>query len=334
MKKQLIECVPNVSEGRNRETVEAIAAEIVSVPGVALLHVDRGESANRTVFTYAGEPEAVVGASFRMIRRSLELIDMRRHRGEHPRIGAVDVFPFIPLANITAEETLVYARRLAERVGTELGVPVYGYEGMASVPQRRLLADCRKGEYEGLRVKLADPLWRPDYGPSEWSDGVARGGAVVMGVRDLLLAVNFSLTTASVETASAIAKALREKTHGPFSMPGVRAIGWYMEQYGFAQCSCNIVDRRIAPLHRVWDRVNELAALHGTDVRGTEVIGLLPLDVLLSAGQYFASKEGLAELPEAEAVALAVRMMKLDDLAPYDPQMRIIEYLLKKAAVL
>ncbi len=330
--KKLIECVPNFSEGRDMDVINRIVAAIGSVDGVSVLNVDPGAATNRTVVTFIGEPEAVTEAAFRGVAKAQELIDMRRHTGEHPRIGATDVLPLVPVSGVTMEEAAGLARGLAERVGNELGIPVYCYENAAYEEKRCNLASCRAGEYEGLEKKLADPSWRPDYGPSEYNESVARSGASVIGARDFLLAVNFNLNTTSTRRANAIAFDVREKGRPkreggspvgkkildaegnvvmlPGTLKGTKAIGWYIEEYGIAQVSMNIVDMNATPLHVAYEEVCRKAEARGVRVTGCEVVGLLPRKVLIDAGK------------------IAVRSMSLSDLAPFKPEERVIEYLI------
>lgn len=330
---RIIECVPNFSEGRDREIIEAIEAAAGSVPGAAVLHVDSGAAANRTVVTFAGEPDAVVEAAFRAVRVAAEQIDMRRHRGEHPRIGATDVLPLVPVRGVTLAECAVMARGLARRVAEELGIPVYCYEAAASADYRCGLEACRKGEYEGLREKLSDPMWRPDYGPSEWNETVARSGASVIGARDFLGAVNFNLAPtgdpqADVAAAKAVAREVRAATHGEWSLTGVKAIGWWIEEYRFAQVSTNLTDMHATGLDEAYAAVSAAARRHGRRVTGTEVIGLLPEWVLVEAGRRLAG----ATLAADEAVMVAVERLGLDTMQAegrrFVPDEKIVERVL------
>lgn len=348
---KLIECVPNFSEGRDMNIINAIVAAIGSAEGVTVLNVDPGAATNRTVVTFIGEPEAVAEGAFRGVAKAQELIDMRRHTGEHPRIGATDVLPLVPVAGVTMEEAAELARGLAERVGRELGIPVYCYENAAFEDKRRNLASCRAGEYEGLEKKLADPAWRPDYGPAEYTESVARSGASVIGARDFLLAVNFNLNTTSTRRANAIAFDVREKGRPkreggspvgkkildaegnvvmiPGTLKGTKAIGWYIEEYGIAQVSMNIVDMNATPLHIAYEEVCRKAEARGVRVTGCEVVGLLPRKVLLDAGRYYLKLQRRSTgVSEEELVKIAVRSMSLSDLAPFKPEERVIEYLI------
>ncbi len=349
--KKLIECVPNFSEGRDMDVINRIVAAIGSVDGVSVLNVDPGAATNRTVVTFIGEPEAVTEAAFRGVAKAQELIDMRRHTGEHPRIGATDVLPLVPVSGVTMEEAAGLARGLAERVGNELGIPVYCYENAAYEEKRCNLASCRAGEYEGLEKKLADPSWRPDYGPSEYNESVARSGASVIGARDFLLAVNFNLNTTSTRRANAIAFDVREKGRPkreggspvgkkildaegnvvmlPGTLNGTKAIGWYIEEYGIAQVSMNIVDMNATPLHVAYEEVCRKAEARGVRVTGCEVVGLLPRKVLIDAGKYYLKLQKRSTgVSEEELVKIAVRSMSLSDLAPFKPEERVIEYLI------
>lgn len=333
------------------DVINRIVAAIGSVDGVSVLNVDPGAATNRTVVTFIGEPEAVTEAAFRGVAKAQELIDMRRHTGEHPRIGATDVLPLVPVSGVTMEEAAGLARGLAERVGNELGIPVYCYENAAYEEKRCNLASCRAGEYEGLEKKLADPSWRPDYGPSEYNESVARSGASVIGARDFLLAVNFNLNTTSTRRANAIAFDVREKGRPkreggspvgkkildaegnvvmlPGTLKGTKAIGWYIEEYGIAQVSMNIVDMNATPLHVAYEEVCRKAEARGVRVTGCEVVGLLPRKVLIDAGKYYLKLQKRSTgVSEEELVKIAVRSMSLSDLAPFMPEERVIEYLI------
>ena len=351
MMKKLIECVPNFSEGRNMQVINRITDEIKSVKGVVLLDVDPGEATNRTVVTFIGEPEAVCEAAFRAVRKAKELIDMRSHHGEHPRMGATDVCPLVPVSGITMEETVVYARKLAKRVGEELGIPVYCYESAAFSPDRRNLAVVREGEYEGLQNKLANPAMKPDFGPDEFTEPVAKSGASVIGARDFLLAVNFNLNTTSTRRANAIAFDVRErgrvKREGnpitgkkvidengkevmiPGTLKGTKAIGWYIAEYGIAQVSMNITDINSTPLHVAFEEVCNKAAARGIRVTGTEIVGMMPKRVLIDAGKYYLRKQHRsAGIAESEIIKIAVKSMGLDDLRPFEPDEKVIEYMI------
>ena len=345
----LIECVPNFSEGRDPEVIRRITARIEAVEGATLLHVDPGKATNRTVVTFAGAPDAVVEAAFRAIAEAAELIDMRHHTGEHPRMGATDVCPLIPISGIGMEETAGYARRLAERVGRELGLPVYLYEAAQPDPTRKNLAVIRAGEYEGLARKLADPAWKPDFGPATFN---AKSGATVIGARDFLVAYNVNLNTTSTRRANAVAFDVREagrpKREGhpltgkvvtdaagaPVMQPGtlkaVKAIGWFIEEYGVAQVSMNLTDLRVTPLHVAFDEVCRAAEARGLRVTGSELVGLVPLGALLDAGRHFLRRQQRSVgVSEQELVRLAIVSLGLDELAPFTPEERIIEYRLR-----
>ena len=348
----LVECVPNFSEGRDDDVIARITAAVETVAGATLLDVDPGRSTNRTVVTFAGHPEAVIEAAFRAIARAAELIDMRRHQGEHPRMGATDVCPLVPISCLEMAEAVEYARRLAERVGRELDIPVFLYEAAASSPRRRNLAVVREGEYEGLAEKLRLPEWRPDYGPAEPRP---RSGATAIGARDFLVAYNVNLNTTSTRRATAVAWDVREKGRvkreggkpggkvirdaagkkvwEPGTLPGVKAIGWYIEEYGIAQVSLNITDLSATPVHAVFEEVAGKAAARGMRATGSELVGLIPLRAMLDAGRHFLAKQQRSlGISEAEIVRLAVKSLGLDELSPFDPRQKIIEYRLRDAA--
>ncbi|MFN0179492.1 MAG: glutamate formimidoyltransferase [Gemmatimonadales bacterium] len=346
---RLIECVPNFSEGRDPGIIRQITDEIERVLGVKLLHVDPGRSTNRTVVTFAGEPEPVVEAAFRAIRRAATLIDMRRHQGEHPRMGATDVCPLVPISGISMEETVRYATELARRVATELGIPVYLYEHAQPNEARRNLAVIRAGEYEGFGKKITEPGWAPDFGPAVFNP-VA--GATVIGARDFLVAYNVNLNTTSTRRANAIAFDVREagrpKREGdpltgklvtdpngqPVTVPGslkaVKAIGWFIEEYGIAQVSMNLTDLAVTPLHVAFDEVCQKAAERGIRVTGSELVGLVPLATMLEAGRYFLRKQQRSlGVSERELIHIAVKSLGLDELGGFKPEERIIEYRLR-----
>ncbi len=352
MYKKIIECVPNFSEGRDLSIIKQITDAIESVEGIKLLNVDPGAATNRTVVTFVGEPESVCKAAFKGIQKAAELIDMSKHHGEHPRMGATDVCPLIPVAGITMEETVVFARALAKRVGEELEIPVYCYESSAFSVERKNLAACRAGEYEGLAAKISSKDWQPDFGPSVFNEKVARSGATAIGARDFLIAVNFNLNTTSVRRANAIAYDVREKGRKkregdpitgkvvtdqkgnevwiPGSLKGCKAIGWYIEEYGIAQVSMNVTDITATPLHAAFDEVVEKAAARGIRVTGSEIVGLVPKKVLIEAGRYYLHKQQRSTgISEAEVIKIAVKSMGLDDLAPFDPKQKVIEYLME-----
>lgn len=341
--KQLIECVPNFSEGRDPRIIERIADAIRSVDGVKLLNVDPGKATNRTVMTLVGEPAQVVEAAFRGISEAASLIDMSKHTGEHPRMGATDVCPFIPVAGISMEETAAWSVKLAERVGKELGIPVYLYEDAQPSKERSNLSVIRAGEYEGFFKKIKEPQWKPDFGPAEFP---AKTGATVIGARDFLIAYNVNLNTKSVKRANSIAFDVREagrvkldekgnkvldasgqEVRIPGTLKGVKAIGWYIDEYGIAQVSINITRFRETPLHKVFEECNESAHRRGQRVTGSELVGLLPLSAMLEAGRYFLKKQRLsAGQSDADLIHIAVKSMGLDELAPFNARERIIEY--------
>ncbi len=345
---QLIECVPNFSEGNDLNLIQQITATIETVEGVQLLNVDPGKATNRTVVTFVGTPEAVVEAAFRAIRRAGELIDMSRHQGEHPRMGATDVCPLIPVAHISMEETAEWARRLAARVGEELELPVYLYEEAQPDKSRSNLSVIRAGEYEGLAEKIRKPEWKPDYGPARFD---ARRGATVIGARDFLVAYNINLNTTSTRRANAIAFDVREagrvkqengkpvldadgnKVTIPGSLKSVKAIGWYIEEYGIAQISMNLTNIRVTPVHIAFDEVCRRAEARGIRVTGSELVGLIPLQAMLDAGRYFLRKQQRSTgVSEKELIRIAVKSMGLDELGAFKPEERIIEYRLANMA--
>ena len=342
-----MECVPNFSEGRRPEVVEAIAAAIGSVKGTRVLHVDPGFDANRTVITFAGDPNAVVEAAFRAVKCASQLIDMRQHKGRHPRIGATDVLPLVPVSGITLEQCAEYARRLSQRIYSELGVPVYCYEAAAYKEKWRNLAVCRNGEYEALAARMVQPDEMPDFGGGEYTLQAACSGASVVGARKFLIAVNFNLNKeASVSCAKEIALDVHEKgriikqngvpvldeqgnvLRRPGTLKACKAIGWYIEEYGRAQVSMNVTDIDVAPLHKVFEEVSRVALLYGARVTGTEIIGLVPERVLVDAGRYFAAQRGLSCVDDDNAIFIAVETMGLSEIAPFVPKDRIIEKLL------
>ena len=346
--KQLIECVPNFSEGRDEKIIKQITDAIQSVDGIKLLNVDPGKATNRTVVTFVGEPEQVIEAAFRGAKMAAQLIDMSKHKGEHPRFGATDVCPLIPIANISMDETVFYARKLAKRIGEELGISVYCYEFAASTEERQSLANCRAGEYEGLKEKLQNPQWKPDFGPDTLN---IHSGATAVGARNFLIAYNVNLNTTSVRRANSIAfdvreagrvvregdpvtgKIVNDANGEPLRIPGtlkkVRAIGWFIEEYGIAQISMNLTDITVTSMHQAFDEVSERARDRGIRVTGSELIGVIPLQAMLDAGKYFLRKqERSVGIPDAEIIKIAVKSLGLDELAPFDPKKRIIEYLI------
>ncbi len=338
---RLIECVPNFSEGRDPAVIRQITDAIAAVEGVRLLNVDPGKATNRTVVTFVGTPEAVIEAAFRGIEKAGELIDMRQHHGEHPRMGATDVCPLIPITGVTMDEVAAYAQQLAERVGRELDLPVYLYESAQPDPARRNLSVIRAGEYEGLAAKMQREEWRPDHGTSVFD---AKRGATVIGARDFLVAYNINLNTTSTRRAYAIAFDVREAGRTvkdesgadvtqPGSLKAVKAIGWYIDEYGIAQVSMNLTDINVTPVHVAFDEVCRAAESRGVRVTGSELIGLVPLRCLTDAGKYFLHKQQRSTgVSESELVRIAIRSLGLDELAPFDPEKRIIEYLLRDAS--
>lgn len=346
--KQLIECVPNISEGRDIEKIQVIAKVAESVEGVRLLDVDPGKATNRTVITFVGEPENVIEAAFRLIKKASELIDMSKHKGEHPRMGATDVCPLVPISGISMEETAKYAHKLAKRVGNELNIPVYCYESAALIKERKNLAYCRSGEYEGM-TKISEAKWKPDFGPAEFNESVRKTGVTAIGARDFLVAYNVNLNSTSTRRANSIAFDIREagrvKREGdpvtgkimtdssgePLRIPGklksVKGIGWYIEEYGIAQLSLNLTNISITPMHIAFDEACKSAAERGIRVTGSEIVGLLPLKSMTDAADYFLKKQGRSlGISEKEKIKIAVKSLGLDDLAPFIPEEKIIEY--------
>jgi glutamate formiminotransferase/formiminotetrahydrofolate cyclodeaminase len=323
----LIECVPNFSEGRDLLKIQQISKSIELVSGVKLLHIDSGADANRTVITFAGTPENVCMAAFEAIKTASEIIDMQVHRGKHPRIGSTDVCPLIPIRDISMEDTVKYARKLAERVGTELDIPIYCYENAAFVSERRNLAFCRKGEYESLKQKLSEQ--KPDFGTDIFTPKTAKVGAAIIGARDFLIAVNFNLNTKSKEIASLIASGIREKgkNDADAKLKGIKAIGWYIADFNIAQVSVNITDIHATPLYRVFDEVVKRAGQLGVGVTGTEIVGLIPEKILLDAGKYFLSQTGNNRTCFSNELLLqtAIEELGLNDLSPFIPDEKILE---------
>ena len=349
---QLIECVPNISEGRNQIVIDKIVNVIETVDGVKLLNVDPGKATNRTVITFVGEPQAVIDAAFLLIEKAKELIDMSLHNGEHPRMGAVDVCPLIPISNITMEETVEYAHKLGERVGDELGIPIYCYENAAKEDKRVNLSNCRSGEYEGLSKKIITSVWKPDYGPSKFTESVVKSGVTAISARDFLIAYNVNLNSTSSRRANAIAFDLREagrikregdkisgkivkdKNGEAVRQPGIfknlKGIGWYIEEYGIAQISYNLTNINITSLHDVFEKTCQRAEIRGLRVTGSELIGLVPKKVLIDAGKYFLQKQSRSlAISDEEIIHIAIKSLGLDELQPFNPEERIIEYALK-----
>ncbi|MBP6455791.1 MAG: glutamate formimidoyltransferase [Chitinophagaceae bacterium] len=342
--KKLLECVPNISEGCNKNIIDQVSQEVLKIEGIKLLDVDAGKATNRTVITFVGEPQQVIDAAFLLIKRASELIDMSKHKGEHPRMGATDVCPLIPISNISLEEASEWAKKLGKRVGEELKIPVYLYEAAAQKEDRKNLAVIREGEYEGLKQKLADPNWKPDFGESKMNE---KAGATVIGARDFLVAYNVNLNTTSTRRANSVAFDLREngrvleekgkkvldESGEPKRQPGllksVKAIGWFIEEYGIAQISMNLTDINVTPLHIAFDKAVERAAARGMRVTGSELVGLVPLKCMLDAADYFLTKQKRSlGICEAEKIKIAVKSMGLDELSDFNADKKIIEYVL------
>lgn len=349
---KIIECVPNFSEGNNMQIISQITDVIKSVEGVKLIDVDTGKATNRTVVTFVGEPEAVCEAAFRAVKMAAELIDMSKHHGEHPRFGATDVLPLIPIKNISMEETAEFARKLGKRIGDELGIPGYFYEFACTNEKRRNLAACRAGEYEGLAQKLSNPEWKPDFGPAEFTETARRTGATAVSARNFLIAYNVNLNTTSSRWANSIAFDIREKgrikregnpltgkivkdedgntVYRPGLLKGVKGIGWYIEEYGVAQLSFNITDTTAVSMHQVFELACERAAARGIRVTGSELVGVVPLQVLLDAGKYFLQKQHRSVgISDEEILKIAIKSMGLDELTAFDPKKKVIEYLME-----
>ena len=349
--KKLVECVPNISEGNDLSVINKIVETVEKYPGIKLLNIDPGKAPNRTVITFVGDADIIVDAAFKLISKAKELIDMRKHFGEHPRMGAVDVCPLIPISGISMEETINLAHKLSRRVGKELSIPVYCYENAAKENKRKNLANCRAGEYEGRENKFKDILGKPDYGPSEFNDEVRKSGATAISARDFLVAYNVNLNTTSTRRANSVAfdlreagrikreggkltgKIIKDKKGNPKRTPGyfknLKGIGWFIEEYGIAQISYNITDINTTPLHEVFDKTCERAQIKGMRVTGSELIGLVPKKVLIDAGKYFLTKQKRSNaIPDSEIIHIAVKSLGLDELAPFEPKSRIIEYMI------
>jgi glutamate formiminotransferase / formiminotetrahydrofolate cyclodeaminase len=348
---QIIECVPNISEGRDPMKIKAITDVVETVEGVRLLDVDPGRTTNRTVITFAGEPKAVCEAAFRLVKKAAELIDMRQHKGEHPRFGATDVCPLVPVAGISMEETAELARQLGKRIGDELSIPVYLYESAARKPERKNLAYCRKGEYEGLD-KISQAEWTPDFGPNQFNDAVRKTGVTAVGARDFLVAYNVNLNTTSTRRANAIAFDIREagrtltdpKTGKPVmdengepkrqpgSLKAVKGIGWYIEEYGIAQLSLNLTDINVTPVHIAFDEACRRAEARGVRVTGSEIVGLIPMRVLLDAADHYLVKQQRSlGISNEEKMKIAIRSLGLSDIVPFRPEEKVVELLLADA---
>jgi glutamate formiminotransferase / formiminotetrahydrofolate cyclodeaminase len=347
--KKLIECVPNFSEGRDMSIIKQITDEIGKIDGVKLLDVDPGVTTNRTVVTFVGTPEEVCEAAFQAVKKAQELIDMSKHEGNHPRFGATDVLPLVPISGISMEETAEFASKLGKRIGEELGIPIYLYENAATEEKRRNLANCREGEYEGLKDKISSQDWKPNFGPNQFNESVAKSGATAVGARDFLIAVNFNLNTTSTRRANAIAFDVREKGRPkregnpitgkvildengetvmiPGTLKGTKAIGWFIDEYGIAQVSMNITNLSETPLYVAFDEVSQKAAARGIRVTGLEIVGLVPKKAIIDAGKYYLTKQYRSlGINESEIVKIAVKSMGLDDLKPFPPKEKIIEY--------
>ncbi|MGL5681774.1 MAG: glutamate formimidoyltransferase [Marinifilaceae bacterium] len=351
--KQLIECVPNFSEGNNMQIINAIVDSMKSVDGISVIDVDPGKATNRTVVTMVGEPKAICEAAFRGVKKASELIDMSKHKGAHPRFGATDVCPLIPVSNITMEETVEYARALAKRIGEELNIPVYCYENAAFKPERKNLAACRAGEYEALGERLASADWHSDFGPRTFNASVAKTGATAVGARNFLVAYNINLNTTSTRRANAIAFDVRERGRAlregdpvtgklvkdangknvmlPGTLKSVKAIGWFIEEYGVAQISMNLTDINVTPVHVAFDEVCNKANDRGIRVTGSELVGVIPLKAMLDAGKYFLRKQQRSlGVSDDELIKIAVKSLGLDELYPFEPKKKIIEYILEE----
>lgn len=349
---QIIECVPNFSEGNDLSIIKQITDEIESVKTVRLIDVDPGKATNRTVVTFVGPPSDVCEAAFRAVKKASQLIDMSKHKGKHPRFGATDVLPLVPVKGITMEETVEYARKLAERIGNELQIPVYCYEFAATEEKRKNLANCRAGEYEGLPKKLKDLNWKPDFGPSEFNEQIARSGAIAVGARNFLVAYNVNLNTTSTRRANAIAFDIREKgrikregnsltgkivtdengnkVYTPGMLKCVKGIGWYIKEFGIAQLSFNLTDITVTSVHEVFEAACKKAEARGLRVTGSELVGVIPLKAMLDAGKYFLRKQQRSTgISDDEIIKIAVRSLGLDELKPFDPKKKIIEYILE-----
>ncbi|MCC8174519.1 MAG: glutamate formimidoyltransferase [Odoribacter sp.] len=353
MQRQLIECVPNFSEGNDMYIIEQIVSEMKSVEGISVIDVDPGKATNRTVVTMVGEPEPICEAAFRALKKASELIDMSKHKGAHPRFGATDVCPLIPVSGITMEKTTEYARKLAKHIGEELNIPVYCYENAAFTEERKNLANCRAGEYEALPERLKSEKWKPDFGPQEWNEWIAKTGAIAVGARNFLIAYNINLNTTSTRRANAIAfdvrergrvlregnpitgKPVKDKNGNNIMIPGtlkaVKAIGWYIEEYGIAQISMNLTDILVTSVHQAFDEVCKKAEARGIRVTGSELVGVIPLNAMLEAGRYFLRKqERSTGVSDKELIKIAVKSLGLDELYKFEPDKKIIEYILEK----
>ena len=352
MMQKLIECVPNFSEGNDMNIINQITDEIKAVKGVSLVDVDPGKATNRTVVTMVGTPDEVCEAAFRAIKKAAELIDMRSHHGAHPRFGATDVCPLVPVSNISMEETVEYAHKLAQRIGEELSIPVFCYEFACREEKRRNLANCRSGEYEALRERICTEDWKPDFGPSEFTEAVAKSGVTAVGARNFLVAYNINLNTTSTRRANAVAFDVRERgrvlregnpvtgkivkdekgkpVYTPGSLKSVKAIGWFIEEYGVAQISMNLTDITVTAVHEAFDEVCRRAEARGLRVTGSELVGVIPLKAMLEAGKHYLKKQNRSlGIPDSEIIKIAVKSMGLDELYPFEADKKIIEYILQ-----
>ncbi|TLX75597.1 glutamate formimidoyltransferase [Labilibacter sediminis] len=350
---QLIECVPNFSEGRDMNIINQITDEIKKIEGVSLIDVDPGKATNRTVVTMVGEPEAIVEAAFNAVKKAKELIDMRKHKGAHPRFGATDVCPLVPVSNISMEEVVAYAHKLAQKIGKELNIPIFCYEFAAQKDIRKNLAECRKGEYEALPERITSAEWKPDFGPDTWSEEVQKSGVTAVGARNFLIAYNINLNTTSTRRANTVAfdirergrvkreghpitgKIVKDENGNPVNQPGllksVKGIGWFIEEYGIAQISLNLTDISVTSMHKAFDVACERARINGLRVTGSELVGVIPLQAMLDAGKYFLKKQNRSTgIADAEIIKIAVKSLGLDELYPFDPDKKIIEYILNK----
>ncbi len=351
--KKLIECVPNFSEGQDMAIIKQITDQIEAVEGVKLIDVDPGKATNRTVVTMVGTPEEVCEAAFQAVKKAQEIIDMRKHKGAHPRFGATDVCPLVPVANISMEETVEYAHKLAERIGSELNIPIYCYENAAREDKRKNLANCREGEYEAVSQRVSTQEWKPDFGPAEWNESVAKSGVTAVGARNFLVAYNVNLNSTSTRRANAIAFDVRErgrvkrdgdpvtgkivldengkKVWEPGMLKSVKAIGWFIEEFGIAQISMNLTDISITSMHEAYEAVYERTNARGMRVTGSELVGVVPLNAMLEAGKYFLRKQNRSlGISDREIIKIAVKSLGLDELYPFDPDKKIIEYILEK----
>lgn len=349
---KIIECVPNFSEGRDMEIINQITAEVEKIKGVKLLDVDPGATTNRTVVTFVGTPEEVCEAAFQCVKKAQQLIDMRHHKGDHPRFGATDVCPLVPVANITMDEVVTFARKLAERIGKELHIPVYCYENAAFEEKRRNLANCRQGEYEALKERIESKEWKPCFGPCKYDESVSKSGATAVSAREFLVAVNYNLNTTSIRRANAIAFDVREKGRPkregnpitgkiikdenaqtvmiPGTLKATKAIGWFIKEYGIAQVSMNLTNISITPLHVAFEEVCRCASLRGVRVSGCEIVGLIPKKVLIDAAKFYLKEQKRSiGICESEMIKIAVKSMGLDDLKPFNPKEKVIEYLIE-----